>query len=83
MPIPNDVDAEKLTEAVLGILWLSAHRDGDQTRVWKGVDWDVMHLLHDKGWISDPRSKAKSVLLTEEGKELAPKLLEKHFGPNS
>jgi hypothetical protein len=48
--------------------------------VWKGVDWDVMHLLHEKGWISDPKSKAKSVLLTKEGSELAPEYLEKYFG---
>lgn len=80
MSLPNEIDTDKLTEAVLGVLWLGAHGDGNHTRVWKGIDWDVMHLLYERGWISDPKSKAKSVLLTEEGRELAPEYLEKYFG---
>ncbi|MDH3280731.1 MAG: DUF6429 family protein [Gammaproteobacteria bacterium] len=38
-----------------------------------------MHLLHEKGWISDPQSKAKSVLLTKEGSELGAGVLGKVF----
>ncbi|MEE4331401.1 MAG: DUF6429 family protein [Wenzhouxiangella sp.] len=79
MPIPDTADQEKLAEAALAILWLGVHEDKYGTRVWKGMDWDLMAVLFEKGWISDPKSKAKSVVLTEEGESLAQKLFEKHF----
>ena len=66
--LPKDIDLDKLAEAALAILSLTLHDGG---RVWKGLDWDLMDLLHEKGWIEDPHSKAKSVLLTEEGHRLA------------
>jgi hypothetical protein len=71
-----DLDVEKLAEAALAILSLTLH---DGHRVWKGLDWDLMGVLHEKGWIDDPVSKAKSVLLTEEGRRLADEFLLKHF----
>lgn len=80
MAIPDDLDREKLAEVALGLLWLGAHGDRDATRVWKGLDWDLMDLLHEKGWIGNPKSKARSVVLTEEGVQVAEKFLEKHFG---
>ena len=36
-------------------------------RTWKSFDWDAMEYLHRKGLISDPVSKAKSVMLTDTG----------------
>ena len=39
-----------------------------------------MDLLHEKRWIMDPWSKAKSVQLTEEGEYVATELLQRHFG---
>ncbi len=79
MPIPNDVDKEKLAETALAILWLGAHRDGRAIRVWKQMDWDLTDLLFEQGWISDPKTKAKSVVLTKEGEERAEALFEKYF----
>lgn len=79
MPIPESTDREKLGEVALALLWLDAHGDEHMTRVWKGIDWDVTDLLHEKGWISDPKSKAKSVILTEEGERLAQDYFDKHF----
>lgn len=73
--LPENLDADKLAEVVLGILSLTL----DSGRVWKALDWDLMNLLHDKGWIADPVSKAKSVLLTAEGERLAASFLAKHF----
>jgi Domain of unknown function (DUF6429) len=52
----------------------------DGVRAWKGFDWDAMQRLHEKGYISDPRGKAKSVVLTGEGLERSRQLLETHFG---
>jgi hypothetical protein len=75
--LPREVDSDKLAEAALAILSLTLHEGG---RVWKGLDWDLLDLLHEKGWIVDPRSKAKSVVLTEEGERLAREFLRRHFG---
>lgn len=61
-------------------LSLTLHDGG---RVWKGLDWDLIDMLEEKGWIVDARSKSKSVVLTEEGEELARQFLRKHFGPGS
>ena len=78
--IPGDLDSDKLAEVALGLLALTLH---DGYRAWKGLDWGVMNLLHERGWIEDPRGKAKSVVLTEAGLGLAEKLLRKHFGRQS
>ena len=75
-----DIDTDKLAEAALAILSLTLHDGG---RVWKGLDWDLMDLLEEKGWIVSARSKSKSVVLTEEGEELARQFLRKYFGNSS
>jgi Domain of unknown function (DUF6429) len=59
-----DIDTAKIDEAVLALLYLGRH-DGD--RAWKSFDWDAMSRLHEKGYITNPMSKAKSVVFTEEG----------------
>jgi Mn-dependent DtxR family transcriptional regulator len=41
--------------------------------------WDAMDRLHQKGYISDPKGKAKSVVMTDEGAKRAKELFEKHF----
>jgi hypothetical protein len=62
--IATDINTGKIDDAVLALLYLGLH---DGYRAWKGFDWDAMHRLHEKGYISDPVSKAKSVVFTEEG----------------
>jgi hypothetical protein len=52
---------------VLALLYLNAFEDRGLTRAWRTSDWDAMNRLYGKGLISDPKSKAKSVVLTEEG----------------
>ena len=47
------------------------------------MDWDVMNLLFDRGWIHDPKSKAKSVVVTEEGFRCAEQFLQRHFASKS
>jgi len=76
----RDLDWDKLAECALGILWLNLHED---VRVWKSMPWEITDILYEKGWISDPKSKAKSVVLTEDGERLAQEFLEKHFGCRS
>ena len=73
----NDYDREKVDEVVLALMYLTLH---DFSRAWKGFDWETLNRLHEKGWIDDPRSKAKSVLLTEEGLAKSACLFQQYFG---
>ena len=58
------LDTDKIDEAVLALLFLTLH---DRWRAWKGLDWDALNRLYEKGLIGDPVNKAKSVVFTEEG----------------
>jgi len=71
-----EYDRDKVDEMVLALLWLTAAGEG---RAWKSHDWDAMDRLHSQGYISDPRSKAKSVAFTKEGEQRARELFERHF----
>ena len=75
-----DYDDKKLDEIVLALLHLNAHTEHGVTRAWRGFDWDSLDRIHAQGLISDPKSKAKSVVLTEEGARRAEDLFRKHFG---
>jgi hypothetical protein len=55
---------ERAGDLVLALMQLTLH---EERRAWKSFDWDVMNELHERGFITDPRSKAKSVVLTDEG----------------
>jgi hypothetical protein len=59
-----EIDTEQIDAAVLALLYLTLH---DGARAWKSYDWDAMNRLHEKGFISDPVGKAKSVVLSERG----------------
>jgi len=72
-------DTDKVDEMVLALLTLTMVEDRHGLRTWKGHDWDAMNRLHEKGYISDPKSKAKSVVMTEEGAKRARELFAKHF----
>lgn len=71
-----DYDVDAVDESVLALAYLTLH---DGVRVWKSFDWEAMNRLHEKGFISDPVSKAKSVVLTEEGLKEAERLFNKLF----
>ena len=74
-----DYDRDKVDEMTLALLWLTSFKDPVGVRAWKGQDWDTMGRLHTKGFISDPKSKTKSVVLSEEGEKLSKELFAKHF----
>lgn len=71
-----NLDTERIDDAVLALLLLGLH---DGQRAWKSFDWDAMGRLHEKGLISDPVGKAKSVAFTEEGLQKAEALLQSLF----
>jgi Domain of unknown function (DUF6429) len=74
-----DYDKHKVDEMTLALLYLVMHGTKGDERAWKGFDWETMNRLHEKGYIRDPRSKAKSVALTAAGARLSVDLFHKHF----
>jgi hypothetical protein len=74
------IDWNKVDEVTLALLTLTSFQEGGVTRSWKGHDWDVMNRLHQKGWISDPVGKAKSVVLSDEGVHRGQALFDTYFG---
>jgi Domain of unknown function (DUF6429) len=73
----NNYDVEKVDETILALMYLTLH---DYNRSWKGFDWDALNRMYEKGWIDNPRNKAKSVVLTEEGLEQSERLFQQLFG---
>ncbi|MBU6402285.1 MAG: hypothetical protein KGS61_18355 [Verrucomicrobia bacterium] len=74
---------DKIDDAVLALLHLTAFTEGKSdfavTRAWKGHDWDALDRLHQKGLISDPKNKNKSVVFTEAGRQRAEELFGQLF----
>lgn len=71
-------DRERATELVLALMQLTVH---ERVRTWKSYDWDVMNDLFERGYISDPRSKAKSVVLTDAGMQRSQEMFAKYLAP--
>jgi len=75
-----DYDRDKVDEMVLALSYLTITEENNWgARTWKSHDWNALDRLHERGYISDPKSKAKSVVLSAEGLELAKVLFERHF----
>ena len=72
-----DYDENKVDEVVLALMNLTLH---DEIRAWKGFDFRVLERLYEKGFIRDPKNRARSVVLTGEGLARSEELFEKHFG---
>ena len=56
-----DYDENKVDEVVLALMNLTLH---DEIRAWKGFDFRVLDRLYEKGFIRDPKNRARSVVLT-------------------
>ncbi|MGB7439179.1 MAG: DUF6429 family protein [Candidatus Acidiferrum sp.] len=73
-----EINGEKLEQTVLALLQMNLSDDSGR-RAWKSLPWSALDSLHQKGYISDPATKNKSVWLTEEGAKLSKDLFEKLF----
>jgi hypothetical protein len=76
-------DPTKIDEAALALLGAFAWTEHGLTHAWKGIDFEVSDRLFEKGLIYDPKCKAKSLVLTEEGVAAAQAAAEKLFGTGS
>lgn len=74
----------RIDEAVLALLYLGIVERYPMggARTWKSFDWDAMERLHEKELISDPVSKAKSVVLTDTGLARAEAAYRRLFDPD-
>lgn len=70
-------DANKVDDMVLALLHLTSSSNREIVRAWKSHDWDALDRLCEKGFISDPKTKAKSVVLSDEGAQRAKELFQK------
>lgn len=75
-----DYNEDKVDEMVLALLHLTSSRSHGIVRAWKGHDWDTLDRLHQKGLTSDPKSKSKSVVLSEDGARQAQELFQRFCG---
>ena len=76
-----DYNEEKVDEFTLALLYLVVHdrQEGLGARAWKGFDWDTMNRLYEKGLITNPVSKARSVGMTEQGFKKSENLFKKYL----
>ncbi|MHA6848764.1 DUF6429 family protein [Ralstonia syzygii] len=72
------INTDTIDEVVLALLFLNLC-DDEGNRAWKSLDWDALNRLHDKGLIGDPVSRAKSVILTDAGRQEAERLFRRYF----
>ncbi|MHB8743377.1 MAG: DUF6429 family protein [Sulfuricaulis sp.] len=70
------INTDCIDDAVLALVVSELRNTGN---VWKGIDWDAMNLLYEKGFISNPVGKAKSVGFSGEGESRAKCLFEQMF----
>jgi hypothetical protein len=69
-----EYNGDKVDEMTLALLSLTMFSDGNAMHAWK-----VLDRLHDQGYISDPKGKVKSVVMTEEGIKRASDLFSTYF----
>lgn len=76
-----DFDENKIDDYTLALHYLVTHERhaGSAARAWKGFDLDTLNRLHEKGYLSNPVGKTKSVAMSEEGFLRAKELFERHF----
>jgi hypothetical protein len=74
-----EIDYDKIDDYTLALLYLVTSENKYGARAWKSFDWETMNRLHEKGYISNPKSKALSIALSEEGLSRAKELFEKFF----
>ncbi len=77
-------DKDKVAEVVLALMVLNLWEEGRGAsaiyRAWKNLPWEALSRLHEQGYISNPRTQAKSVVLTEEGVRKAQEAFRRWFG---
>lgn len=64
-----EYNQDKVDDMVLALMYLGTFGDRSARRAWKSFNWDALDRLHQKGYISNPKSTAKSVVVDDTGVE--------------
>ena len=51
-----DYNHKKADDAALALLYLNMFTDHGMARAWRGVPWEILDRLFEKGLIADPKS---------------------------
>ena len=80
-----DDDTDRVDDYTLALLYLAVceQEKGLRGPAWKTFDLAVMNRLHEKGYISNPKSKAKAIEMSVKGLQRAKELFAKFFGPDN
>lgn len=74
------VNWEKVDETALALMHLTTFTEHHgPSRTWKSLDWDILARMFERGWISDPQTKARSVVVFDEAVRISKELFEKQF----
>ncbi len=76
----DDFDRDRFDDIILALLWLNSFREPGGHRAWKSLDWDALDRLHERGLISNPRRRARSVSLSDEAVDSGHRLFRQFFG---
>ena len=76
-------NGDKVDDMVLAILYLGMWQDRTGTHAWERHDWGALNRLYEKGYLGDPKGRAKSVIITDEGRIKAEQLFQQLFGQGS
>lgn len=85
-PNASSLAPDRIDEAVLALPYLGIHERHRTTpggRAWKSLDWDAMDRLYGRSMISDPATKAGSVLLPQAGLREAEAAFHRLFLPQN
>ncbi len=79
-----DYDTDKIDEAVLALLSLTLHDTSEfGALALKDHDSDVLNRLYERGWIHDPATDSKSVVLNPESIKKSRQLFDQLFGKDN
>lgn len=78
-----EIDNDRATELGFALISITASTNHGATRAWKGLDWDLLDEMYERGWIFNPVGKAKSVELTPDGQVVAERLRSLHLSQST
>ena len=78
-----NVNWAKVEECTLALMHLTTFSEQGVYKSWKGFDWDVLDRLHARGWISSPATKAKSIVMSDDGRKRSEELFNRYFAQES
>jgi hypothetical protein len=76
----REYNKDNVDEMVLALMYLSTFKDLFGLRVWKGLDWGVLDILHEKRYSIILKSRTKSETITEQAVKIFRKVIQEISG---